>query len=320
MRIALFVLLSTACSKPADPEKTVATGSATPSAIPSAAASAVPGAAPVAVVAASKERPPELAAAHLPVGAVVTVAESKPATFEGTFNTPDERTRKETDQSACREAVKLDFAIHVVDDKGQTSRDGRGVGAHAVIGDTARICVWSWKKKVKDGAPPMIPWGSHVVLRGNLSTPIVSHHPTALLLFDGEVASASPPPTPAPPNAFPDGDSVVLVKSRDAATGAVGLDLVYLYLGDDAQRMAAARGEKLPAGQSWLLVNDSPQLRSIVLEKPSPTSVSPKRLETANGGGWRSVPLEDLTKDPKLPYIVRFEKGKLTEMSAVTLP
>lgn len=280
-----------------------ASASATASAIAPAASAPAP---------ASSESPP---AVTLPARSDIatTADEEKPVVLEGIYFAPEEARRAEGDEEACTDPVTLERPVRVLDKAGKPLKDGRGTGAHPTIGEAKRVCLWSFKG-YEQGRKTMLPRGSRVVLRGKLSGPMTRQQPRAILVSDVEILSAVPASTTAPPNAFPDGDSVVFVRKVDAATRTLGLDLAYLYYGDAAEKLATERGEKLPSGQRWYIANDSPQLRSLVLQAPGPTSVGPKRLE----GGWRSVSLDELSREPDTPYIVTFEGGVLKDFRQIT--
>ena len=99
-----------------------------------------------------------------------------------------------------------------------------------------------------------------------------------------------------------------------------------------ARRLAALAGPGVELAAPCIVGNDEhrflvlDQLReikqeptSVVLEPQGPNGVWPKRLRTENGGGWVSVSLDELEKDPA-PYLVRFEKGKMTRLAQIKLP
>jgi len=92
----------------------------------------------------------------------------------------------------------------------------------------------------------------------------------------------------------------------------VQLDVAFLYYGDAAQKLAHDRGDTLPPGQIWYLVNESLQLRPWNLPALAPGVEWPHHLVASPGGGsgWRTVDEKDFVSDT--PFLVTIEKGKLT--------
>jgi hypothetical protein len=243
-----------------------------------------------------------------------TIAQGKTLVIEGILGAPEER--HAPDASACFAPVKLDAPLEVVDEHGVVLTDGRGNGPHPTIGNAKRICLWSWKDwHSNDGW--MIPWGSHIVARGNLWPPMIGRHPRALLMFDTELLSATPPRETVPAGKMPDGDTVAYIRKHEPASGddrgqVLQLDVAFLYYGDAAQKLAQERGDTLPPGRIWYLVDQSPQLRPWTLPPLGPGVEWPRRLVASPGGGfgWRTIDEKDLVSDT--PFLVTIEKGKLT--------
>ena len=106
---------------------------------------------------------------------------------------------------------------------------------------------------------------------------------------DGETAAASPSATPSTttsPSAShsprerpssspePSGDALLdgtyFVQLNDLGSGDGGqqvirYDLAYYYTGDEANRVAASRGDETPVPNDTYIVNDNPKLRDVPL-------------------------------------------------------
>jgi hypothetical protein len=55
------------------------------------------------------------------------------------------------------------------------------------------------------------------------------------------------------------------VRSVDAAGSAVEFDLAYFYTGEEANEIAAERGDETPVPNDYYIVNDNPRLRTLEL-------------------------------------------------------
>ena len=119
-----------------------------------------------------------------------SIVERAPITLGGTYVALDARAPELGDENACEDSLVLDAPVHLVDAKGKPARDGRGLGAHPVIGDANKVCLGAWKGEDH----PLLPSGSHLVVQGTLTGPIVRSNPRAILMFDTAITSVTPPP------------------------------------------------------------------------------------------------------------------------------
>jgi len=225
-------------------------------------------------------------------------------TLEGTYFPPEEE-KTNPDDGGC-EALRLDGPIRVVNDKTGANADPRAKG-----GVTTRVCLHHFKEPEHWGSTPFLQRNSHVKVKGTVSGPFARFHPSAIIMMDVVLLGASPPATPIPPEKFPDGATVGYVRRADEEKHEVALDVVFLYYGEDAERMAAARKKKLPPGQFWFIVNDSNQLRTATLAK----GVRPQKLRYENGGGWTSIDMNELQGDAD-----RWARGPLPAASGSPPP
>jgi hypothetical protein len=85
--------------------------------------------------------------------------------------------------------------------------------------------------------------------------------PTAPSPTPSEEPTESPP---AQPN-LEDGRHFGYVRSVDAAGSTLVLDLAEFYSGDEANEIAAERGDEVPVPNDYYIVNDNPRLRTLVL-------------------------------------------------------
>ena len=71
----------------------------------------------------------------------------------------------------------------------------------------------------------------------------------------------------APPTDLEDGRHFCYVRRVDPATSTIRFDLAYFYSGDEANRIAAERGDETPVPNDYYIVNDNPLLRVVTLAK-----------------------------------------------------
>ena len=69
----------------------------------------------------------------------------------------------------------------------------------------------------------------------------------------------------APPTDLEDGRHFGYVRRVDPATSTIRFDLAYFYSGDEANRIAAERGDETPVPNDYYIVNDNPRLRRLAL-------------------------------------------------------
>lgn len=228
--------------------------------------------------------------------------------LDGIFNPLEEDARGEQDPTLCGDPLMLAKPITVANDKGEAEYTA-----------LKRVCVWDWLghgPHAKEPHPLMLQRNAHVTIRGELEPPMRPQHPKTVLVFSADVVGASPPDASGDALA-PDGQSFAWVRKVDPDTRTLTLDVASLYYGEDAKRVAAAKGAKLPADQRWFVVNDSPKTQTIAL----PKNVYPVRLRYENGGGWRSVPLADLAKEAAsgadVPAVfITLKKGQVSSSPA----
>jgi hypothetical protein len=209
------------------------------------------------------------------------------------------------DGETCMDEITLDRPLVVLDKHDDVLRDGRGQGAHPIIGDARRVCTWVWNGASPNDAP-LIPSGSHVVVRGTPWPPMIGLHPRAVLLFDTDLLSATPPPAPVPPGVVGNGDHVFFVRSVDERTRTLGLDLAFLFYGEAARAFALQHGEPAPAS-GHAIADERGELRLLVLPPPDDDFHGPARLEP--GSGWRTIPLADLVNGK--PFLVQVRDGRV---------
>jgi hypothetical protein len=72
-------------------------------------------------------------------------------------------------------------------------------------------------------------------------------------------------PSPTPIVELEDGRHFGLIESVDTGAMTMVFDLAYFYQGDEANQIAAERGDETPVPNDYYIVNDNPKKRTLVL-------------------------------------------------------
>jgi hypothetical protein len=226
-------------------------------------------------------------------------------TFTGTFEHAKVGTEGECD------AVRLPSPARVV---GKTGVEAQGR-------QVRDFCLWTWTNSMH---PPALQLGSRIIVRGDVTPRIRSHHPNAIFLYETVVVSASPPAIETPAGRLPDGVSFGYVRDVDVTARTVAFDLAYLYFGDAAHRAARAHGKKMnetggSPTQDYFIVNDTPEVRTVHLAAAKDFELSRLEPSEGGGGGWRTFPLEELRERTasEPPYYITLSGGIASELHVV---
>ena len=139
----------------------------------------------------------------------------------------------------------------------------------------------------------------------------------------GTISMSLAPPTPAP--VIEDGRHFVFVKK--AKGGSLTFDLAEFYSGDEANEIAADRGDEVPVPNDVYIVNDNPKLRTVPAADDAQIRVLKWSqccdvvigLTFDEFAGYVAHPTDDF-HGASSPYWIRVHGGEIVSMREQYLP
>jgi hypothetical protein len=82
----------------------------------------------------------------------------------------------------------------------------------------------------------------------------------------GSAANLGCPGGPPAPDTLPDGEYFGFIKGMDTSARTMSFDLACFFTGDEANRIAASRGDEVPVPNDVYIVNDNTKVRTLTFD------------------------------------------------------
>ena len=171
--------------------------------------------------------------------------------------------------------------------------------------------------------------------RGPTAEPSAQTGPTGITPATGATGATATGATGATaPAELEDGRHFGFIETVDAPGGSITFDLAYFFTGDEANEVAAERGDETPDPNDYYVVNDNPRLRDLALAPDVTISVFDWNrccdeqvvVDITTFADVMAQPDGSVEMDGQLyygvlsPYWVTVEDGVVTEIEEQYLP